>query len=122
MGGIAGTQAVTLVVRGLALDQVQSANARWLLRKELGVAVLTGLALAIVLVCVVTWWLGSWRFAGVAAVAMFVNILASAFLGVLLPLALHRLRVDPALSAGMVLTTLTDAVGFTTLLALATIA
>jgi magnesium transporter len=118
MGGIAGTQTVTLIIRGLALGQVQWSDARWLLFRELGVGGING-ALAAVVVGVATGlWVGAWPIAAVIAAAMLVNLLGAAMVGVMVPLTLRRLNVDPALAAGVVLTTFTDCIGFATLLGL----
>lgn len=118
MGGIAGTQTVTLIVRGLALGQIQWANARWLLFKEVAVGGLNGLIWAVVVGAVTVVWLGTWKIALIIAAAMLINLLAAAGVGVLVPLALRRMRIDPALSAGVILTTFTDVIGFATLLGL----
>jgi len=118
MGGIAGTQTVTLLIRGLALGQVQWSNARWLLFKEIAVGGLNGLIWAVVVGAVTAVWFGTWQIAGIIAAAMLINLLAAAAVGVLVPLALRRLDIDPALSAGVILTTFTDCIGFATLLGL----
>jgi magnesium transporter len=118
MGGIAGTQTVTLIIRGIALGQVQPSNARWLFFKELGVAALNGLLWAVV-VGVTTWlWFGDWTIAAVIFAAILINLAAAAIAGVLIPLSLKRLRIDPALAGGVILTTVTDVVGFAALLGL----
>lgn len=118
MGGIAGTQTVTLIIRGLALGQVQWRDTRWLLLREIGVSVVTGLALAVVVGVVTMFWLGTWKIALIIAAAMLVNLLAAAIVGVMVPLTLRRMKIDPALSAGVILTTFTDVIGFATLLGL----
>ena len=118
MGGIAGTQTVTLIIRGLALGQVQWSNARWLLYKEIGVGGLNGLLWAVVVGAVTIFWFDTWQIAGIIAAAMLINLLAAAAVGVLVPLALRRLDIDPALSAGVILTTFTGCIGFATLLGL----
>ena len=118
MGGIAGTQTVTLIIRGLALGQVQWSNARWLLFKEIAVGGLNGLLWAVVVGAVTVVWFGTWQIAFILGAAMLVNLLAAATVGVLVPLALRRLDIDPALSAGVILTTFTDCIGFATLLGL----
>ncbi len=118
MGGIAGTQTVTLLIRGLALGQVQWANARWLLWKEIAVGGLNGIIWAIVVGAITVVWFDTWRIAGIIAAAMLINLLAAAAVGVLVPLALRRIRIDPALAAGVILTTFTDCIGFATLLGL----
>ena len=118
MGGIAGTQTVTLIIRGLALGQVQWANARWLLFKEIAVGGLNGLIWAAVVGAVAVVWFDAWKIAAILAAAMLINLLAAAAVGVLVPLALRRMKIDPALSAGVILTTFTDCIGFATLLGL----
>jgi magnesium transporter len=121
MGGIAGTQTVTLIIRGLALGQVQWSNARWLLFKEIAVGGLNGLIWAAVVGAVTIVWFETWRIAAIIAAAMLINLLAAAAVGVLVPLALRRMKIDPALSAGVILTTFTDCIGFATLLGLASL-
>jgi len=121
MGGIAGTQTVTLIIRGLALGQVQWSNARWLLFKEVAVGGLNGLLWAVVVGAVTIFWFDTWQIAIIIAAAMLINLLAAAAVGVLVPLALRRFDIDPALSAGVILTTFTDCIGFATLLGLGAI-
>ena len=121
MGGIAGTQTVTLIIRGLALGQVQWSNARWLLFKEIAVGGLNGAIWAAVVGAVTIFWFDTWRIAAIIAAAMLINLLAAAAVGVLVPLALRRMKIDPALSAGVILTTFTDCIGFATLLGLASV-
>jgi magnesium transporter len=118
MGGIAGTQTVTLIIRSLALGQVEWRDARWLLLREMGVSVLTGLAMSVILAAITVAWLGTWIIAVVIVLAMVINLLAAAIVGVMVPLTLRRLQIDPALSAGVILTTFTDCIGFATLLGL----
>ncbi len=121
MGGIAGTQTVTLIIRGLALGQVQWANARWLLFKEIAVGALNGLIWAAVVAAVTISWFGTWKIAAIIGAAMVINLLVAAIVGVVVPLTLRRLRIDPALAAGVILTTFTDCIGFATLLGLGTL-
>ncbi len=118
MGGIAGTQTVTLIIRGLALGQIQWANARWLLFKEIAVGGLNGIIWAAVIGGLTAFWFGTWKIAAIIAAAMLINLLAAASVGVLVPLTLRRFKIDPALSAGVILTTFTDCIGFATLLGL----
>jgi magnesium transporter len=122
MGGVAGTQTLTLMVRGMALGQVERANARWLLVKEVAVAVLNGLAWATVVAIVAYLWFREPRIAAVIFGALIVNLLAAALAGVAVPLLLKRIGVDPALAGGVVLTTVTDVVGFASLLGFGTLA
>jgi magnesium transporter len=121
MGGVAATQTLTLIVRGLALGQVERANARWLMAKEIAVALLNGLAWATVVALVSFVWFRNWKIAGVIFAAMVVNLLAAALAGVIVPLTLKRLGVDPAVAGGVVVTTVTDVVGFAALLGLGTL-
>jgi magnesium transporter len=121
MGGIAGTQTVTLIIRGLALGQIQWSNARWLLFKEIAVGGLNGLIWAAVIGGIITVWFGTWQIALIIASAMLINLLAASLVGVLVPLILRRMRIDPALSAGVILTMFTDCIGFATLLGLGTL-
>jgi magnesium transporter len=121
MGGVAATQTLTLIVRGIALGQVERANARWLLTKEVAVAVLNGLAWATVVAIVAYLWYRDWEIAGVIFAAMVVNLFAAALAGVIVPLTLKRLGVDPAVAGGVVVTTVTDVVGFASLLGLGTL-
>ena len=121
MGGIAGTQTVTLIIRAIAVGQVQPSNARWLFFKELGVGAVNGLAWAAV-IALTTWlWFGTWDVAAVIFVAIVINLVAAAMAGVLIPMTLKRLHIDPALAGGVVLTTVTDVVGFAALLGLGSI-
>jgi magnesium transporter len=121
MGGIAGTQTVTLIIRGLALGQVQWRDARWLLLREVGISALTGTAMALILGAITVAWLDTWSIAPIIGAAMLINLFAAAMVGVMVPLILRRLSIDPALSAGVILTMFTDCIGFATLLGLGAI-
>jgi len=111
MGGIAGNQTLVLITRGIALGHIESSNARWLFNKELGVGLLNGLLWSAVVAVVTMWWFGTWRIGLVIAVALAVNLLCAALAGFSVPLTLRRLKIDPALAGGVVLTTITDVVG-----------
>jgi magnesium transporter len=121
MGGIAGSQTLTLMIRGLALGQVERRNARILMAKEIGVGLLNGLLWAIVVAALAVIWFGSVGIGGTIAAAIVINLFCAALAGVIIPLALHRMGIDPALAGGVVLTTVTDVVGFLAFLGLATI-
>jgi magnesium transporter len=121
MGGIAGTQSVTLIVRGLALGQVSWTNTRWLLLKELAVAALNGLVWAVVVGAYTMAIYRTWKLAWIIFAALIINLLAAAIVGVTVPLFLKKIRVDPALASGVILTTFTDCIGFAALLGLGTI-
>jgi magnesium transporter len=121
MGGIAGSQTLTLVIRGLALGRVESGNARLLLGKELGIGVLNGIIWAVVVAALAVLWFGDWKIGGIIAAAILLNLLCAALAGVAIPLVMRRLNIDPALAGGVVLTTVTDVVGFLSFLGLATL-
>jgi magnesium transporter len=121
MGGVAGTQTLTLIVRGLALGQVERANARWLLTKEIAVAFLNSLAWATVVGIVAFAWFRDVRIAGVIFAAMVMNLIAAALAGVAVPLGLKRFGVDPAVAGSVIVTTVTDVIGFASLLGLGTL-
>ncbi len=118
MGGVAGMQTLTLVIRGMALGQIERSNARWMLVKEIAIGTLNGFAWALVVALVTVVWWGTWDIAAVIAGAMIINLLIAAAAGVLIPLILKRLNIDPALAGSVVLTTVTDVVGFTAFLGL----
>ncbi len=121
MGGIAGTQTLTLMIRGLALDQIGSQNTSWLLFKEISVGLLNGLIWSAVVAGITIFWFGSWQIGGIIAAALVINLVCAALAGVIIPLVLEKLRIDPALAGGVVLTTVTDVIGFLTFLGLATL-
>jgi len=121
MGGIAGTQTLTLAIRGLALGQLSMENARWLIGKELAVSVINGIVWAVVVGAVAQLWFGNLDIAVIIAAAITINLIAAAFSGAVLPLLLKRVGIDPALAGGVILTTVTDVVGFVAFLGLATI-
>jgi magnesium transporter len=120
MGGIAGTQTLTLVIRGIALGQVGRANLAYLLNREFLVAVLNGLLLASLVASVAAIAFQDYLLGGVIALAMVINLMVAAISGSLLPSILTAIRVDPALAGGVVLTTITDVTGFFVFLGLAT--
>ncbi len=121
MGGVAGTQTLTLIVRGLALGQVSWDNARDLVKREVAIGGLNGLLWAVVIALVAWAWFGDWRISAVIGAAIVINLLAAALSGVMIPLLLKRFAVDPALAGGVVLTTVTDVVGFLAFLGLGTL-
>ena len=121
MGGIAGSQTLTLTIRGLALGQVSKTNLRWLSNKEVLVGLLNGVGWAVIVALVTYLWFQSAGIAGVIAAAMVLNLVAASASGVLVPVVLDRMGIDPALSGAVVLTTVTDIVGFMSFLGLATV-
>lgn len=121
MGGIAGSQTLTLTIRGLALDQIANANVRWLTIKEIGVGALNGTVWAVIVAGVSYVWFRDIGIALIIAFAMLLNLLAAAVSGVSIPLILKRMGIDPALSGAVILTTVTDIIGFLSFLGLASL-
>jgi magnesium transporter len=121
MGGIAGSQTLTLAIRGLAVGQITDANTRWLAVKEVSISVINGMVWAVVVGIVAFVWFGHIGIALILGAAMIINLLAAAISGLMIPLILSRLGMDPALSGSVVLTTVTDIVGFMSFLGMATI-
>ncbi len=120
MGGIAGTQTQTLVIRALALKQIGMANVWTLLTKEIAIGLINGAIWAVVVGIIAAIWFQALHIGLLIAAAMVINLLCAAFAGVTIPLLLHKLGIDPALAGGVVLTTVTDVVGFMAFLGLAT--
>lgn len=118
MGGIAGTQSLTIMTRALALNQIDRSNAQGILRKELLVGLLNGVLWATVVAAVAYLWFGDPRIGTVIAAAMSINLVVAAAAGFVIPLALKRMGIDPALAGGVVLTTITDVVGYMSFLGL----
>ncbi|NGX17170.1 magnesium transporter [Wenzhouxiangella sp. XN24] len=121
MGGNAGTQSMTVAVRALATRELTGKNARRVLWREVVVGVLNGCAFGIIMSLVAGFWFGLPMLALVIAVAMMLTLAAAAFAGIVLPLALDRMGVDPALASGPFVTTVTDVVGFFAFLGLASL-
>jgi magnesium transporter len=121
MGGIAGSQTLTLVIRGLALKQVSAANANRLLLKELSVGAANGILWAIVVAVIAGVWFDSSSIGILLGSAMVINLICAALAGATIPLALSKIGIDPALAGGVLLTTVTDVVGFMAFLGLATV-
>ena len=121
MGGVAGSQTLTVVIRGMALGQIERGNLNWLLSKEFAVGALNGLLYALVVGCVVSLWFQDPTMALIIGLAMAINLMAAALSGTLLPVFLRFLNIDPALAGTVILTTITDVVGFISFLGLATL-
>jgi magnesium transporter len=120
MGGIAGTQTLTVMIRGIALDKVVNSNRWWLVRKEFISGILNGLLWAVVVGGVATLWFDHAGIGVIIACAIIINLAFAALAGALLPLIMKKLAIDPALAGGVVLTTITDVIGFFAFLGLAT--
>jgi magnesium transporter len=121
MGGIAGSQTLTLVVRGLALRQVTVSNSAKLLNKEVSVGLVNGLIWAVVVSVVAGLWFHNSHIGLLLGAAMLINLAFAAAAGVLIPVMLDKMGIDPALAGGVLLTTVTDVVGFMAFLGLATL-
>ncbi len=121
MGGVAGSQSLIIITRAIALGQIDKTNADRILRKELLVGILNGLGWSIVVALFTYLWFGDWRIGAVIAGAMIINMTVAAAAGFAIPLTLKRLKIDPALAGGVVLTTITDVVGYMSFLGLGAI-
>jgi magnesium transporter len=121
MGGIAGSQTLVLIIRGLALGQIEQTNARWLLLREILVGLLNGVGLASIVAIAAGIWFEQWTLGLIIFSALMINLFAAALAGVGVPLILKRMGIDPALAGGVILTTVTDTVGFASLLGLGTL-
>jgi magnesium transporter len=119
MGGIAGTQTLTLMIRGMATGQVSARNSMAILRKELAVGILNGIVFSLIIAAIAYLWYGSPGLGFVMAIAIIVNLVAGALAGALIPVILKRLSIDPALAGGVVLTTVTDVIGILAFIGLA---
>lgn len=121
MGGIAGSQTLTLVIRGLALGQVDTGNLKVLLGKELGIGTLNGVLWAVLVAAVAIFWFGNLGIGWVIGLAILINLICAVLAGLVIPLILRRFGIDPALAGSMVLMAVTDVVGFSSFLGLATV-
>ena len=121
MGGIAGSQTLILVIRGIALDQIGPANSKILIWREFAIGVLNGLFWAVIVGLIAYLWFGNIQLGWVIGLAMIANLICAGLAGVLIPIALRRYGIDPALAGGVVLTTITDVVGIFAFLGLATL-
>ena len=119
MGGIAGTQTLTLMIRGMATGQVNPRNSRDILHRELAVGVLNGIVFSIVVAAIAYLWYGNAELGLVMGIAIIVNLVAGALAGALIPVFLKRMSIDPALAGGVVLTTVTDVIGILAFVGLA---
>jgi magnesium transporter len=120
MGGIAGTQTLTLMIRGMATGQVSTHNSPALLRKELAVGMLNGVVFSVVIAIIAMLWYDDVPLGLVMAAAIMINLLAGALAGAIIPVILKRMSIDPALAGGVVLTTVTDVIGIFAFIGLAT--
>ena len=121
MGGVAATQTLTIVLRGLTLEQINSTNIRWLFKRELAVSILNGIVLSILVGLITYGWFKDLTIALLISCALVINLISSVIAGILVPLILRKFKQDPAIGGSVVVTTVTDVVGFFSFLGLATI-
>jgi len=121
MGGIAGTQTLTVLVRALAMGQVNRSNSSWLVSRELAAGAMNGVLWALVVAVAAALWFGDGTLGLIIAASLVINLVTAGLTGALLPMALERLNIDPALAGGVILTTVTDVVGFMSFLGLAAV-
>lgn len=119
MGGIAGTQTLTIVIRGLSIGQVGSANSRSVVFREIIIGLFNGCLWALVVALISSFWFDNFGLGAIIASAMVVNLVTAGFFGAMIPLTLDKFGVDPALAGGVIVTTITDVVGFFAFLSLA---
>nr|WP_313976240.1 magnesium transporter [uncultured Psychrobacter sp.] len=121
MGGIAGSQTLTVIIRGMAMGQIGGSNRLWLLNKELWVGAINGIIWAIIMAIIAQLWFHDIKISAVIGLAIAINMTAANVSGISIPLMLKRMNIDPALSASVILTTVTDIVGFMSFLGLASV-
>ena len=121
MGGVAGTQTLTIVIRGLTLQQINSTNLNWLFKREVAVSIVNGILLSILVGGITYLWFESFVLSLVISIAMVINLISSAFAGILIPIILRKFNQDPAIAGSVVVTTVTDVIGFFSFLGLAAI-
>ena len=121
MGGVAATQTLTIVLRGLTLEQINTSNIRWLFKRELAVSILNGIVLSLLVGFITYAWFQETILSILISCALIINLISSVIAGILVPLILRRLNQDPAIGGSVVVTTVTDVVGFLSFLGLATI-
>ena len=121
MGGVAATQTLTIVIRGLTLQQINKANIRWLFKRELLVSIINGVVLSVAIGGITFLWFQEVMISILICVAMTINLISSVVAGMVVPIILRKLNQDPAIAGSVVVTTVTDVVGFFSFLGLATI-
>ena len=120
MGGVAGTQTLTIMIRGLTLQQINKSNLRWLYKREVAVSIVNGVLLSMMVGGITYIWFGNVLIATLICIAMVVNLISSAIAGIFIPIILRKINQDPAIAGSVVVTTVTDVIGFFSFLSLAT--
>ena len=121
MGGVAATQTLTIVIRGLTLDQINTSNMSWLFKRELAVSIINGIVLAILVGGATYLWFGDVKLGFLISGALIINLISSVIAGIFVPLFLRKMKQDPAIAGSVVVTTVTDVIGFFSFLGLATL-
>ncbi len=121
MGGVAATQTLTIVLRGLTLEQINASNIRWLFKRELAVSILNGIVLSVLVGFSTYIWFEDITISILISSALVINLVSSVIAGIAVPLILRKFKQDPAIGGSVVVTTVTDVVGFLSFLGLATI-
>ena len=121
MGGVAGTQTLTIMIRGLTLQQINQSNLKWLYKREVAVSIVNGILLSILVGGITLLWFGDMIIATLICVAMILNLISSAIAGIFIPIILRKFNQDPAIAGSVVVTTVTDVIGFFSFLGLATL-
>ena len=121
MGGVAATQTLTIVLRGLTLEQINTSNIRWLFKRELAVSIINGIVLSVLVGASTYLWFQDKMLAILISCALVINLISSVIAGILVPLILRKFNQDPAIGGSVVVTTFTDVIGFISFLGLATL-
>ena len=121
MGGVAGTQTLTIMIRGLTLQQINFNNLNWLFKREVAVSIVNGILLSILVGGITYLWFKEIIISILISAAMIVNLISSAIAGIFIPIILRKFNQDPAIAGSVVVTTITDVIGFFSFLGLATI-
>ena len=121
MGGVAATQTLSIVLRGLTLEQITKSNLGWLFKRELAVSILNGIALSLLIGFATFLWFQNSILSILISVAMVINLISSVIAGVFVPIILRKLKYDPAIAGSVLVTTITDVVGFVSFLGLAAV-
>ena len=120
-GGCAGTQTLTIKIRGLTLQQINQSNLKWLYKRELAVSIVNGILLSVLVGGITYLCFDDMIIASLICVAMIANLISSAIAGIFIPLILRKFNQDPAIAGSVVVTTVTDVIGFLSFLGLATV-
>ena len=121
MGGVAATQTLTIMVRGMALNQINRSNIRWLITREAIVGLGNGLLWAVVVSLIAAYWFNDFLIAQIIGIAMIINLIIAVLSGASVPIILKALRIDPGIGGAVIVTTITDVTGFISFLGLATL-